>query len=100
MQVVITEPALLRLKHIYQYYHTLAPAHVANKIRQGVLDKILSLKKFPLKGQIEGSLKDLNQEHRYLISGHIKIIYLASKDIVYVTDIFDTRQDPSKMGKL
>jgi toxin ParE1/3/4 len=100
MKVVIIEPARFRLKHIYQYYNTVASIPVANKIRQAVIDKISSLKKFPLKGQIEENLKDLHQDHRYLVTGHIKIIYRIYKDIVYITDIFDTRQDPGKMGKL
>jgi toxin ParE1/3/4 len=100
MKVVITEPAQVRLKHIYQYYITVASISVANKIRLAVIEKAFSLKKFPLKGQIEENLKELHQNHRYLVTGHIKIVYRIYEEIIYITDIFDTRQDPGKMGKL
>lgn len=100
MQVKITDPAKIRLKHIYQYYKTVASPKIAAKIKQAVIAKALSLQKHPLKGQLEPNLKDFNQEHRYLVADHIKIIYRIYKDIIYITDIFDTRQDPSKMGKV
>jgi mRNA-degrading endonuclease RelE of RelBE toxin-antitoxin system len=37
-------------------------------------------------------------QHRRLIVGNYKIIYLIEDDVVYISDIFDTRQDPKKMN--
>lgn len=49
-------------------------------------------------GQEEEGLKHLNRGHRYLlIKPFYKLIYLIIKPIIYITDIFDTRQDPDKM---
>ena len=48
-------------------------------------------------GQEEESLVELGQGHRYLVEEHYKIIYRVIDDVVYITDIFDTRQDPDKM---
>ena len=47
--------------------------------------------------QEEEYLSYLNQGHRRLIEGHFKIIYRIEGDNVYITDFFDTRQDPAKM---
>jgi toxin ParE1/3/4 len=99
MQVVVTDPAKLRLKYIYRYYKAEASVKTAQKIKDSVLGKIKSLKKFTLRGKIEENLIELNQEHRYVIEGHFKIIYLIYNDTIYVTDIFDTRQNPEKIVK-
>ena len=100
MQVIFTNHAKFKLKDIYQYYKTTASLKVAFNIKQDIINKSLSLNKFPLKGQLEENLKDLNEEIRYLVAGHFKIIYYLYQNSVYITDVFDTRQDPSKMGKL
>jgi hypothetical protein len=41
----------------------------------------------------------MNLGHRYLVEGNFKIIYRIVDDIIWVTDIFDSRQDPEKMFK-
>jgi len=50
-----------------------------------------------LSGSIETSLTDLKEEHRYVIRGNYKIIYKIQHKNVFITDIFDTRQDPEKI---
>ena len=35
--------------------------------------------------------------HRRLIESHFKIIYRVIGDCIYITDIFDSRQDADKM---
>jgi len=99
MQVIVTDPAKLRLKYIYRYYKAAASVKTAQKIKDSVLNKIKSLKKFPLRGKTEENLIELNQQHRYVIEGHFKIIYLIFNNTIYVTDIFDTRQDPERIVK-
>ncbi len=100
MQVKVTEPAKQRLKIIYQYYKAEASVKTAQKIKDSIITKIKSLKKFPLRGNIEENLIELDQEHRYVIVSHFKIIYLISDTTIYITDIFDTRQNPEKMNKV
>ena len=72
---------------------------VANKIRKSVFDATRPLIKDPLIGAIEENLQDLKQGHRYLVVGNYKIIYRVVKTNIYVTDIFDCRQNPQKMKK-
>jgi toxin ParE1/3/4 len=50
-----------------------------------------------LSGSIETSLTDLKEEHRYVIRGNYKIIYKIQHKNVFITDIFDIRQDPEKI---
>lgn len=56
------------------------------------------LTQYPHLGQEEETLKHLGQGHRYLlVEPFYKIIYLIIKPIIYITDIFDIRQDTDKM---
>ena len=52
----------------------------------------------PERGAIEPMLAHREGEYRYLIEGNYKIIYrIADSETVLVVNIFDTRQDPSRM---
>jgi toxin ParE1/3/4 len=50
-------------------------------------------------GAIEENLIELKQQHRYLVEGNYKIIYRLINNDIYITDIFDCRQNPEKMKK-
>lgn len=62
-----------------------------------MLDKADNLVSSPKAGQIEKYLQHLDRSHRRLIEGHFKIIYRLEGELIYITDFFDTRQDPKKM---
>jgi plasmid stabilization system protein ParE len=51
----------------------------------------------PHVGQLEEYLEHMGQSHRRIIEGHYKIIYRVKGEMIVITDIFDSRQDPSKM---
>lgn len=53
--------------------------------------------RYPLGGQLEEDLAELGRQHRRLVCGHFKIIYYVDGEDLYVTDIFDSRQDPGKI---
>jgi len=42
-------------------------------------------------------LEHLQMGHRRLVQSHYKIIYRIEGNTIYITDIFDSRQDPAKM---
>ena len=67
------------------------------KIRDGIFEKARELLSKPYLGQEESQLSHLNLAHRRVIKGHSKIIYRVVGDTIYVTDVFDSRQDPRKM---
>ncbi len=98
-QVIWTNFAISELKNIYLYYRMVATDKVADKIRKSIFDSTRHLSKQPLIGAVEENLIDLKQGHRYLVVGNYKIIYRIIHDNIYVTDIFDGRQNPRKMKK-
>ena len=67
------------------------------EIKGLLFDLADSLSLHPKMGQLEPLLTHLNQNHRRVIEGHFKIIYFIEEEKIYITDFFDTRQDPSKM---
>ena len=69
------------------------------KIKKSIFTSTKKLINNPLIGALEENLKDLNQEYRYLVEGNYKIIYIIINDSVFITDIFDCRQNPEKMKK-
>jgi plasmid stabilization system protein ParE len=99
MKIVITNPAKKSLRKHYNYYKNVATESVAEKLKAELIQAIESLRTHPQIGQEEEYLKSLNMNHRYLVKRHYKIIYRVEKEIVYITDFFDTRQDPVKMKK-
>jgi toxin ParE1/3/4 len=97
MRLVITEPAKLHLKAIHDYYKEKVSPKIATKIRSGIIKELKYLQEYPLTGQEEDYLKDLGLGHRRMVKGNYKIVYRIRENTIYVTDIFDSRQDPSKM---
>ena len=95
-EVVWTLSAQDELEIIYQYY-SLKSEIVANKIISSIFSRAKQLQEFPLSGQEEEFLKKTNKEHRYIVEGNYKIIYRISGSVVYISDVFDTRQNPQKI---
>ncbi|KYG83600.1 type II toxin-antitoxin system RelE/ParE family toxin [Roseivirga echinicomitans] len=100
MKVLITGPAKAALKAIFEYYKSEGFGEYGIKLTQVIITKAKSLSKNYQRGQKEEMLKHLLKGHRYLIAKkHYKIIYRTEAEIVIVTDIFDTRQQPEKLIK-
>ena len=67
------------------------------EIRDQILNSTDILIKHPKLGKKEEYLEHLKFGHRRIIEGHYKIVYKIEKKTIYITDIFDTRQQPVKM---
>ena len=98
MEIIWTDFAINNLKEIFDYYSEIATKKVAHKIKKQILASTKQLVDYPESGQVEFNLQKLNQNHRYLVSGNYKIIYRINKDQVIISDVFDTRQEPTKMN--
>ncbi len=98
-QIIWTNFAISELKNIFLYYRMVAGDKVAGKIRKSIFTSTKPLIKQPLIGAIEENLIELKQGHRYLVDGNYKIIYKQEDNKIYITDIFDCRQNPSKMKR-
>jgi plasmid stabilization system protein ParE len=97
MKVFWTKFALNSLADIYKYYKENVSLIIAFNIRESVLTCTRQLEKHPLSGAKEEILEELEEGHRFLVRGNYKIIYKILDKKVYITDVFDTRQDPEKI---
>ncbi|MEM9338881.1 MAG: type II toxin-antitoxin system RelE/ParE family toxin [Bacteroidota bacterium] len=93
MEVDFTDPAEERLKKIYCRY----PEDVANKVVEKILTRAETLSNLSNRGRIVEELRPLGQDHRFILEGNYKIIYIQKGDRVYVTDVFDMSQDPESI---
>ncbi len=100
MKVVYSTYAVEQLEIILHFLvnEQGVPFEKAFQIRQKIIDKADLLTDKPRLGQLDENFDRLLLKHRRLIVGNYKIIYLIEDDVVYISDIFDTRQDPKKMN--
>lgn len=97
MKVFYTEQALESLQDCLDFLSAEHPSGKINEIRDRIILKVEKLKNNAFVGQREEYLLHLGLDHRRVIEGNYKIIYRVINDIIYITDIFDSRQDPAKM---
>lgn len=98
MKLFYTEQAIKNLNEALSF---IAPKVSNNKlfeIQNQILNKAESLLSNPEQGQEEPYLAHLRLQHRRIIERNYKIIYRIIGDAIYITDIFDSRQDPMKMN--
>lgn len=94
--VVWTATALNQLDDIYEYI-AIDSERAAGNVTSRILTATKRLHLFPHSGQEEEFLKELNRDYRYVVAGNYKIIYRLESKVVYISAVFDTRQDPEKM---
>lgn len=99
MRIVYTDQSFESLEESLQFLLKMQGVPLAKvlEIRNQLLDKADSLITNPHVGQYEEYLQHLEMGHRRLIEGNFKIIYRIERACIYITDFFDTRQDPDKM---
>ncbi|HZK95349.1 MAG TPA: type II toxin-antitoxin system RelE/ParE family toxin [Prolixibacteraceae bacterium] len=97
MKVLWTKSALASLYDIYRYYNANVSITIACKVRDNILAITRQLEKHSHIGQIEELLKEMEGGHRYIVKDNYKIIYKIQTNTIYITDVFDTRQNPDKI---
>lgn len=100
MRVEITGRSLDRLEESLRFYleGLDIPLEKVLEMKDQLIARAKSLSKNPYKGQLEPYLAKLQKGHRRIIEGNFKIIYRIEDEVIYVTDFFDSRKDPSGMG--
>lgn len=98
MKIIWTDFAVDTLKKIVEYHKNVANHIVAAKIRKEIFSSTRQLLKSPESGQAELLLEDLKENYRYVLSGNYKVIYKVIEKEIVITDIFDTRQNPTKLN--
>jgi len=97
MRIIWSDFAINSLYDIYKYFKEAAGENVAKRTKSKIFTATQQLNRHPESGQIEPILKQLGDNHRYLVEGNYKIIYKKVDDGILITDVFDTHQDPTKM---
>jgi plasmid stabilization system protein ParE len=98
MKVIWSNFASETLKDIYDYYKEVASETIARKIKENIFIATRQLINHPESGQIEETLLQLEEGHRYLVNNNYKIVYKKVKEGVLITDVFDTLQGPIKIN--
>lgn len=88
-------PAKESLKQIADYYKKEYSINSAKKIINQIRTTVEKLKDFPQMGSIDLLLEDEPLAYRSLVITKIyKVVYYVDSDIIYISDIWDCRQDP------
>jgi plasmid stabilization system protein ParE len=99
MKIIWSEQSVQALEEVVKFYKRIADEDVAIKIQNEIIESTVKLEHHPKIGKIEPLLSFKNLGHRYIISGHCKIIYVIIEHDILITDVFDTRQLPNKIEK-
>jgi plasmid stabilization system protein ParE len=99
MHLIYTEQALNSLEEVLDFLASHIPEKKVIEIRNKILDKADALLKHPHQGHVEPYLRHLNLGHRSIVEIHYKMVYRIIDDKIYITDIFDSRQEPGKMQR-
>jgi len=101
VRVVITKTALSNLEHGLIFMREKHSEKLCLEVGEEVIRSTNNLIKNPKIGQTEQSLLGMKLGHRRILVGHFKIIYrlVKDQDIILITDIFDSRQDPNKIAR-
>ena len=85
------------LKEITKYYKKEVSINMAHKKVKDLKHYADLLADNPLLGFYEQALSSEPQGFRSLVHEHYKIIYFIEDDIIYISAIFDCRQNPDKL---
>lgn len=98
VKILWSEFAEENLHAIHNYYKDNASKRVADTVINSIFHSTEILKKSSKAGKIEPVLEVLSQNHRFIISTNYKIVSKEIQEGILITDVFDSRQDPSKIG--
>ncbi len=101
MRIKWSAHAKKKLQSIFSYYSKRASIQIANKIVDGILIHPHCLLRQTKLGPKEPLLSNKKDTFRYLVHKNYKIVYTihSAEKIIYIVDIFDTRQNPDKILK-
>ena len=99
MKLIFTDQALISMDNSFLFLleEQGLPSEKIEELRERIKISIQQLLQNPYLGQQEAQLAHLKKNHRRLVEWNFKIVYYVQDDLIYITDIFDTGQDPQKM---
>jgi len=98
MHIELTANARKRLVQLIEHHRSEGNLKKGKRTVEKILKQARKLGKHPELGQVEEYLTQEKKGHRYLLVERLyKVIYLAHPKRIVITDVFDVRQDPSKI---
>ena len=98
MKIVFTDQALVSINTAFDF---LAWQEIPKERIEGIFEKIFKrievLAQMPYICQREYLASDPDRKYRRIVESHFKIIYYIRNDTIFITDIFDSPQDPGTM---
>jgi toxin ParE1/3/4 len=100
-KILWTDFAINQLNDIFDYHLIKASSNIAQKLAQKIIDATIILENNPKSGRKEDLLDDRPHEFRFLVVKNYKIIYWIDYEfsLIYISMVFDTRQNPKKIIK-
>lgn len=77
------------------YYKNEADTKFARSWIKRIIDSIKYLSEYPEIGKRDSILKS---DFRFIDKMNYKIVYVIKENTIYITDIFDVRQNPEKLN--
>jgi len=101
-EVIWSRSAEHRLSDIVSFYTEHFSEAAAFALARKLLKSTIHLQNTPHVGQCEPLLQDCKLEYRYVVEGDFKVLYTINEQLeqVRVADVFDCRQDPSRLQKI
>lgn len=94
--VVWTEKAWDDLDQVFDFILPKS-AMAAERLLYQVINRAKILEQHPQVGPIEPLLVTEAYIYRYLVVGHLKLIYRLTENAILIIRVFDTRQNPDKL---
>jgi len=101
MKIIWSEFAEKQLDEIFDYYAKESSLSFDTKLISKIIKSPDKLKRATFIGQVEEFLNDRPIIYRYLVFKNYKIIYSVDEKnkLIKIADVFDTRQNPSKIKR-
>ncbi len=98
MQIRFTKKGREEFLKIISVFSEFAGTRSANKIFERVQQKREILLKYPKSGHPEPLLSDRKRDYRYVVlNKNYRMIYHVTKNTIWIVDVWDRRNDPSKL---
>ncbi|MFR9165041.1 MAG: type II toxin-antitoxin system RelE/ParE family toxin [Dysgonomonas sp.] len=95
MVIIWLPEAREHLKDIYQFYKSNRSVNAAVKVREELYKAVAPLKEHPKMAPVEiFSTKTTEKYHSLVVGKYFKIVYYISDEKIYISAIFDCRQNP------
>jgi plasmid stabilization system protein ParE len=100
-RILWSDFAIIQLKDIFDCHFIKASSNIAQRLVQKIIDATIILEKNPKAGRKEALLETRSQEFRFIMVKNYKIIYWIDYEfqIINISMVFDTRQDPKHINK-